>query len=408
MKKLFLFSFLASLFMGCQPGNDDREADHFLLHGKLENADQIMLSLEELTTSDLIPLDSFSTDDGGSFSHRQQIDEAGFFILRINEANHLTLVVEPGESVKIQGDAQDLADNHKIEGSPGSSLLSELNRHMRKQYVQVDSLSAVFKEHQYADDFLEIRDELIKAYREIYRSQQEYVKSFIRDNPRSLASIMALYHYFGNELLLRENEHFEYFELLSESLSRVYPTNKHVLDLSRRVNRHRRNEAQRRLASENVAVGKEAPEVILPCPEGNLVSLSSFRGKYVLLDFWAAWCAPCRKANPKLKDVYDEYQEYGFEIYGISLDRTRDQWLQGIEEDSVTWTQVSDLRIWNSPVVSLYNLEGIPYSLLIDPEGIIIKKDLNPESLRDTLSVIFEKERSNSGQLSDHKKEPPY
>lgn len=368
---IYLFVFA---MMACQSGNQEKQPDYFLITGQLENGAEKVIVLEELTPNDLIPLDSFSTDDHGTFSHRQQIDEAGFFIFRVGEDSHVTLVVEPGEEIILHGDAESLAEHHHVKGSKGSVLLSELNRHLGEQYSRVDSLVEVFEERRYADDFMEIRDELMEVYREIFRAQQEHVKTFIRENPRSLAAIIALYQYFGNRLILKEQEHFEYFELLSESLSRVYPTNKHVLDLSRRVNRHRRNEAQRQRASEQIAVGREAPEVILPSPEGEMIALSSFRGNYVLVDFWAAWCAPCRKANPKLREVYDKYHENGFEIYGISLDRTREQWLKGIEEDGVTWPQVSDLRIWNSPVVSLYNVQGIPYSLLIDPEASSLKR----------------------------------
>ncbi len=383
---------LALTLIACQSNDKGDHPDFFLISGQLENAVDEKIVVKELTPNDLIPLDSFKTDNQGAFSHRQQIDEAGFFILRVYEDSHITLVVEPGEQIVLHGDARSLTDDHHLEGSKGSVLLSELNRHLRGQYARVDSLVEVFEASRYADDFIEIRDELMVIYREIFQAQQDHVKTFIRQNPRSLAAIIALYQYFGNELLLREQEHFEYFELLSESLSRVYPTNKHVLDLSRRVNRHRRNEAQRQRASEQIALGREAPEVILPSPDGEMIALSSFRGNYVLIDFWAAWCAPCRKANPKLREVYDQYHEYGFEIYGISLDRTREQWIKGIEEDGVIWPQVSDLRIWNSPVVSLYNVEGIPYSLLIDPEGIIIKKDPSLESLRDTLDVLLETE----------------
>ncbi len=384
---------LAFAMIACQAGNQDKQPDYFLITGQLANAAEKEIVIEELTTNNLLPLDSFRTDNQGAFSHRQHIDEAGFFIFRVHEDSHITLVVEPGEEIVLHGDAGHLADEHHIEGSKGSVLLSDLNRHLSDQYARVDSLVKIFDESRYADDFMEIRDELMEAYRGIFRAQQEHVKTFIRENPRSLAAIIALYQYFGNQLLIPEQEHFEYFELLSESLSRVYPTNKHVLDLSRRVNRHRRNEAQRQRASEQIAVGMEAPEVILPSPEGEMIALSSFRGNYVLIDFWAAWCAPCRKANPKLREVYNRYHGHGFEIYGISLDRTREQWLKGIEEDSVNWPQVSDMRIWNSPVVSLYNVGGIPYSLLIDPDGIIIKKDLTPEMLSDTLAVIFDTEQ---------------
>ncbi len=389
MKRLLYFLLLSVLLTNCKMDDAQQEVDYFVLKGQLNNASRLMLEIQELTTSDLIPVDSFETDTQGMFSYRGKLEEAGYFILRADRDNFITLVVEPGEEIFIRGDADHLPIHHQIEGSEGSARLSELNRHLKQNYQKVDSLAEVFQESQYQQNFFEIRSTLDSAYREIFESQQAYVKQFIRDNPYSLASIIALYQYFGNQLLLRESEHFEYFELLSRSLSEIYPTNRHVLDLNRRVSRYKRNEAQRRLAQENLAAGNEAPEIVLPDPNGNMQALSSLRGNYVLIDFWAAWCAPCREANPKLKRIYEKYNQSGFEIYGISLDRTREQWLQGIEEDDIAWIQVSDLRFWSSPVINLYNVEGIPYAILIDPDGRIIKKGIKPDELEELLAGIF-------------------
>ncbi len=377
------------LLAGCNIGLQKEDADYYILKGRLENADRIRLEIHEMTTNELIPVESFETDARGNFSFRGHLDDAGYFIIRTDQANYITLVVEPGEEIFLRGDANDLPGSYKVEGSPGSVLLSDLNRHLRLNYSKVDSLSEIFHQSRYHENFMEIRQTLDAAYIEIYESQQEFVKQFIRDNPRSLSSIIALYKYFGNQLLLREDTHFEYFVLLSNSLSEVYPTNRHVLDLNRRVSRHKRSEAQRRLARENLTIGDEAPEIILPDTEGEMKALSSLRGKYVLIDFWAAWCTPCREANPQLKGIYEQYHEKGFEIYGISLDRTRDQWLQGIREDEINWIQVSDLRFWSSPVINLYNVEGIPYNVLIDPDGLIIEKGVRPNELETILAGIF-------------------
>ncbi len=385
-----LYLFILSAFMvGCQMRDHKNDIDYFLLNGQLDNAAGVNLALQELTTGDLIPVDSIPTDSQGVFSYRGKIEEAGYFILRADRENFITLVIEPGEHIVIRGNAPELPMEHTIEGSEGSELLSQLNRYLEHNYKKVDSLAEIFHSSQYQQNFYEIRNSLDSSYSAIFEDQQHYVKQFIKDNPHSLASIIALYKYFGNQLLLSENEHFNYFEMLSQSLSEVYPTNRHVLDLKRRVSHHKRNEARRRMAQENLAVGSEAPEIILPTPDGEMRALSSLRGNYVLIDFWAAWCAPCRKANQQLKVVYERYSPYGFEIYGISLDRTREQWLQGIQEDNISWLQVSDLRFWNSPVINLYNVEGIPYTVLIDPDGRIIKKGIDVDELDEFLAGIF-------------------
>jgi len=144
-------------------------------------------------------------------------------------------------------------------------------------------------------------------------------------------------------------------------------------------------------ANKNVGlnVGDIAPEIRLPDAQGNLISLNDFRGKYVLIDFWAAWCGPCRGENPNNVRMYKEYKDKGFEIFGVSLDRDRDKWNAAVKYDKLTWTQVSDLSWWESEVVPLYQIRGIPHTVLIDKEGRIVEKNLRGINLEIKLKEIF-------------------
>jgi len=138
-------------------------------------------------------------------------------------------------------------------------------------------------------------------------------------------------------------------------------------------------------------VGSPAPEITLPDPNGTPVKLSSFRGKYVLVDFWASWCKPCRQENPNVVKAYNRFKDKNFAILGVSLDRPgqKDDWTKAIMQDKLTWTHVSDLMYWNSPVVPLYNISGIPYNVLVDPEGKIIGEKLFGEALEEKLAEVL-------------------
>ena len=137
------------------------------------------------------------------------------------------------------------------------------------------------------------------------------------------------------------------------------------------------------------AVGVSAPEINLPNPEGEIVTLSSLKGSVVLVDFWAQWCKPCRLENPNVVKAYNMYKDKGFTVYGVSLDRTKEKWLQAIEEDGLTWTHVSDLQYFNSAAAQTYGVQAIPFSILLDREGKIIAKNLRGKALEDALEDFY-------------------
>jgi thiol-disulfide isomerase/thioredoxin len=136
-------------------------------------------------------------------------------------------------------------------------------------------------------------------------------------------------------------------------------------------------------------IGRPAPDFSLPDVNGKEVSLSSFRGKYVLVDFWASWCGPCRMENPNVVSAYNQYKDKNFTVLGVSLDKSKDPWVKAIADDKLTWTHISDLKYWESAVVPLYQIEGIPYNILVDPQGNVIARNLRGTGLHAKLREVL-------------------
>lgn len=367
MKKLGLF-ILSLVTFACSSEDSSKLVT---INGKLENSKGDTIYLEELSTTSINIKDSAVVDKNGEFEIRVKVPQIGFYRLKTKPNNFLILVLDSLDKVQMKADASNLAQTYTVEGSKNSKLVWELNKHQVNIYNTQDSLQKIYLKYQNNPIADSIGKELENSFNTVLQSFQENVRTFIRKNPTEFASLL------GIENLDAEKD-FALYQQVEKNLSKRYPNSEYIKSLSRRVSEMNK-----------LNIGTLAPEIRLQDTKRNFFSLSSLKGKIVLIDFWASWCKPCRAENPNVVKLYEKYKGKGFEILGVSLDKDQDAWLKAIEEDKLVWKHVSDLAFWNSIVVQLYNITGIPYTVLIDKEGKIIAKNLRGTELENKLEEIL-------------------
>lgn len=365
-------------------------SNQFSIEGQLENANNEKLYLVELKTDGINKVDSVQLGQNGEFEFSGYTEVAKFFLVRTTQQNSVTLVVEPDDDITLKGDAQNLGNDYTVTGSEGSREIMKLRKKLESTIASLDSLGKIYQNNPNQENTGDLRNRLNKESREIVQTQKEYTRDFIDKNISSLASLMALYQQIGpRSYVLNPQEDFAYFEKVDSALMEHYPNSEPVKSLHSQVQEMKSKMEADKASNERLAIGNKAPEIALPNPEGDTVELSSLRGNYVLLDFWASWCKPCRVENPNLVETYKKFQDEDFEIYQVSLDRNRSDWLTAIEKDNLDWYHVSDLEFWNSKAAQTYNIRSIPASFLLNKQGEIVAKDLRGDALPAKLNEIF-------------------
>lgn len=340
------------------------------ISGTILNYSSKPLYFKELKGNKINLIDTLSVNDKGGFSKKIQIPGAGFYQLGDGSNKYLIMICEPGENIKIDIDYYTFRIINII-GSPATSLFVEMSRKIDGYQSVMDSLNNVYQSIYTSPLRDSIVSILIEQYQNVEKLMNDFIQEKIEANPGSLAVLIYIDK-------LDIEEYFSLYKLVNDKLMAKYPNNDDVKNHNNKV-----------IKAEATQVGKIAPEINLPNPEGKMIALSSLRGNVVLIDFWASWCGPCRRENPNVVRIYNFYHPKGFEIYGVSLDKDRNSWLQAIQDDGLVWTQVSDLKYWQSEGAQTYGVNGIPFTVLLDKDGRIIAKGLRGHELESKLAEIF-------------------
>jgi peroxiredoxin len=234
-----------------------------------------------------------------------------------------------------------------------------------------------------------IKHEIDSSLNTIFNEQKLFTRRFITENSSSLASLIALYQVFGQQKVMNEKDDFDIFEMLSRNLGAKYPQNDHVKGLSERVNTLKQYELERNKHEAELDSGNVAPDISLKTIAGTPVKLSSFKGQYVLVYFWAGWSSQSQLKIPFYRYLYLKYGTKGFNILGISLDKDRQTWENSVRQNKMRWPQGSDLLEWDSPLVKEYNITSIPAVFLIDRNGRILIKRPDDNQLANFLYRIY-------------------
>lgn len=363
MRKLIILLMAVLALQAC---NENQEGYH--IETDLEGSEGKWVKLMARVDREYVTADSALAVAGETAVLSGEVDGVNTMYLTVEGVDGAVTLLMENSNYTIKGsvDAPDITTDGKAQ--------SDMNAYKDMQKPINDKMGEMVTELRKGPDpdnsarYDSLRDEYYKLYEEKNAMDSVY----IAENPGSYATVLALRGTFFN--LDTEG--------LDAALTRLDAPLKEMEEYKYMYGKLERMKA--------VAIGQKYTDFGLATPEGEMLKISDVhKGNVLLIDFWAAWCGPCRNANPELVEIYHEYHDQGFEIIGVSLDRDSASWVKAIADDQLTWPQISDLKYWNSEGAELYGVPAIPHAVLIDREGIITAKKLHGQDLRDAIEALL-------------------
>lgn len=347
------------------------DAPGYMITVENEDLGNSYLFLSRRESGAWINLDSVKLEENKPCVFTGELQAPEILYLRLENSNNGVSFFAENSSIVIVPDFEK-PENTRVSGSAVHNeykayqeSFSELNTERDKVYKQYRLARSAGEEKKIA--------ELTKRFQELSDEEMEMNRSYVEENRGSWVSPYIIRRSMYYSLSLDE------LKSVVNSLDKKVDNSTYVKDLKNQIS-----------ILEKVAPGEKFTDFELPTPDGKTLALSDITGKnYILIDFWASWCGPCRRENPNVVAMYNEFKDRGFDIIGVSLDESRETWLKAIDDDQLAWHHVSDLKGWSSAAGRLYGVKSIPHTVLIDPDGIIIEKNLRGDALEARLEELL-------------------